>query len=280
MIASAPHGPGPFPPASNVGGGMVGRAVLNPLNYSPAVRALFRALDRWVVDDVAPPPSAYPQIADGTLTSPRPRRLARGSRLSAAAAAAARVPSEFRPRLGEGHRQRRAAGSRQAVRASACRRSTPTATCAPASGCRTSPCRWRRTPAGTIATRRSARRIGWPAKSDRTSRSRARKPTANARGDPRLSIEERYRNRDEYVGKFAAAALDLVERGYLLPEDVADLLKHAVEHYDWATSSPPPATRAASTLRVGRRQLTAAAVGEGRRCIGVPLPAVINASAA
>jgi hypothetical protein len=32
MIASAPHGPGPFPPASNVGGGMVGRAALNPLN--------------------------------------------------------------------------------------------------------------------------------------------------------------------------------------------------------------------------------------------------------
>jgi hypothetical protein len=48
MIASAPHGPGPFPPASNVGGGMVGRAALNPLNYSFAVRALFRALDRWV----------------------------------------------------------------------------------------------------------------------------------------------------------------------------------------------------------------------------------------
>jgi hypothetical protein len=53
-------------------------------------------------------------------------------------------------------------------------------------------------------------------------------------GDPRLSIEERYRNRDEYVGKAAAAALDLVERGYLLAEDVADLLKHAGEHYDWA----------------------------------------------
>src|SRR5207237_1762556 len=70
MIASAPHGPGPFPPASNRGGGMVGRAALNPLNYSPAVRALFRALDRWVVDDAAPPPSAYPRILDGTLTAP------------------------------------------------------------------------------------------------------------------------------------------------------------------------------------------------------------------
>jgi hypothetical protein len=53
-------------------------------------------------------------------------------------------------------------------------------------------------------------------------------------GDPRLSIEERYRNRDEYVGKAAAVALDLVDRGYLLGEDVADLLKHAGEHYDWA----------------------------------------------
>jgi len=53
-------------------------------------------------------------------------------------------------------------------------------------------------------------------------------------GDPRLSIEERYRNRDEYVGKAAASALDLVEHGYLLSEDVADLLKHAAEHYDWS----------------------------------------------
>src|SRR3989442_400538 len=70
MIASAPHGPGPFPPASNRGGGMVGRAALNPLNYSPATRALFRALDRWVADGIAPPASAYPRFADGTLTSP------------------------------------------------------------------------------------------------------------------------------------------------------------------------------------------------------------------
>lgn len=55
--------------------------------------------------------------------------------------------------------------------------------------------------------------------------------------DPRLSIEERYRNRDEYVGKFAAATLDLVEHGYLLQADVADLLRHAVEHYNWATAT-------------------------------------------
>ena len=55
-------------------------------------------------------------------------------------------------------------------------------------------------------------------------------------GDPRLSIAERYRSREEYVGRFAAAALDLVKQRYLLDEDVVDLLQHAVEHYDWATA--------------------------------------------
>ena len=68
--------------------------------------------------------------------------------------------------------------------------------------------------------------------------------------DPRLSIEERYRSPDEYLGKYAAATLDLVARGFILPEDVADLLKHAGEHYEWATTkkvgdiaappTPPP----------------------------------------
>jgi len=54
-------------------------------------------------------------------------------------------------------------------------------------------------------------------------------------GDSRLSIEERYRNKNEYVGKYATATLELVAHGYLLAEDVPDLLRHAAEHYDWAT---------------------------------------------
>ena len=51
--------------------------------------------------------------------------------------------------------------------------------------------------------------------------------------DPRKSLEERYGNRDEYVGRYAAASLDLVAHGYVLSEDVADLLAHALEHYAW-----------------------------------------------
>ena len=233
MIASAPHGPGPFPPVSNVGGGMTGRAALNPLNYSPAVRALFRALDRWVVDDVAPPPSAYPQIADGTLTSPVEGRLAGGAGLPASAAAAARVPPELRRRLVKGivsveppEIGKPFVVSVPAVDADGNVRAgirlpdiaVPLATQAG----------WNYRDASIGAPDRLAGEIGSYIPFPRTKADRDRA------GDPRLSIEERYRNRDEYVGKFAAAALDLVDRGYLLAEDVADLLKHAAEHYDWA----------------------------------------------
>ena len=43
---------------------------MNPLVYAPVIRALFDALDAWVVDDREPPPSRYPRLADKTLTPP------------------------------------------------------------------------------------------------------------------------------------------------------------------------------------------------------------------
>ena len=52
MIASAPHIVGAFPPAPFGDTDFVGRADMNPLVYTPVIRALFRALDRWVADGV------------------------------------------------------------------------------------------------------------------------------------------------------------------------------------------------------------------------------------
>jgi len=233
MIASAPHGPGPFPPVSNVGGGMVGRAALNPLNYSPAVRALFRALDRWIVDDVAPPPSAYPRIADGTLTPPAkagwpavpgyqlPQQPLRAFHLNFGPDWSKGIVSVEPPEIGKAF-----VVSVPAVDADGNVRAgirlpdiaVPLATQAG----------WNYRDASIGSPDRLAGEIGSYIPFARTKADRDRA------GDPRLSIEERYRNRDEYVGRFAASTLDLVERGYLLPEDVADLLKHAAEHYDWS----------------------------------------------
>jgi hypothetical protein len=42
---------------------------LNPADCSEVHRALLLALDRWVADGTAPPPSRFPSAADGTLVS-------------------------------------------------------------------------------------------------------------------------------------------------------------------------------------------------------------------
>jgi hypothetical protein len=232
-IASAPHGPGPFPPDSHRGGGQVGRAALNPLNYSPAVRALFRALDRWVVDDVAPPPSAYPRIADGTLTAPAaagfpavpgytlPQQPLRAFHLNFGPDWARGIVSVEPPEIGKPFTV-----SVPAVDAGGNARAgirlpdiaVPLATYAG----------WNYRDKSAGAPDRLAGEIGSYIPFARTKADRERA------GDPRLSIEERYSNRDEYVGRIAAAALQLVKERYLLEEDVVDILTRAGDHYDWA----------------------------------------------
>jgi hypothetical protein len=41
----------------------------NPLDYSPLLRALLKAMDRWVSTGAAPPPSRYPRIDKGELVT-------------------------------------------------------------------------------------------------------------------------------------------------------------------------------------------------------------------
>ena len=232
-IASAPHGPGPFPPASNSGGGMVGRAALNPLNYAPVTRALFRALDRWVSEDIEPPPSAYPRIADGTLTPPDragwpaipgfalPQLPLRAFHLNFGPDWHRGIVSVEPPEVGPAFTVRVPAVDADGNARAGIKLPDIAVPLATHAG-------WNYRHASIGAPDRLAGEIGSYIPFPRTRVDRDRT------GDPRLSIEERYRNRDEYVGKYAAATLDLVVRGYVLPEDVADLLKHAIEHYDWA----------------------------------------------
>ena len=244
MIASAPHGPGPFPPASNHSGDLVGRAALNPLDYRPVVRALFRALDRWVVDDVNPPPSAYPRLSDGTLTQPDrtgwpaipgyqlPQQPLRAFHLDYGPEWPKGIISVEPPEVGKPFVVRVPAVDADGNGRSGIRLPDIAVPLATQAG-------WNYRDRSIGAPERLAGEIGSYIPFARTRGDRER---AN---DPRLSIEERYRNRDEYVGRFAASALDLVRRGYLLSEDVADLLQHATDHYDWATGHG----RASSPIR-------------------------------
>jgi hypothetical protein len=59
---------------------------------------------------------------------------------------------------------------------------------------------------------------------------RAKRPA----GDSWMSIEERYTDRDQYLGKIAIAARQLVAGGFLLAADLPDLIDQAATYYDWA----------------------------------------------
>jgi hypothetical protein len=57
-----------------------------------------------------------------------------------------------------------------------------------------------------------------------------------ASNDPRPSIEERYPSKDDYLARFETAAKQLVSDGFLLPEDVAPLVKRGAAEWDYIQS--------------------------------------------
>jgi hypothetical protein len=60
-------------------------------------------------------------------------------------------------------------------------------------------------------------------------------------GDARPWIEERYRNRDDYVNRVRVAAQDLMARGFLLADDVAVIVQSAASS---SLFGPAPANSA------------------------------------
>lgn len=60
--------------------------------------------------------------------------------------------------------------------------------------------------------------------------------TRAARGDPRKSLAERYRDEVEYSAKVRKASLRLAAEGYLLEEDMQRVIEAAVARYRAALS--------------------------------------------
>ena len=235
MVASAPHIVGPFPPAPFGDQDFVGQADMNPLVYTPVLRAVFRALDRWVAEDVAPPPSRYPTLADGTLVAPEaagwpvipgvtmPPAPMTTYRLDFGPEwAKGRVTIEP-PRLGEAFVSLvpavdEAGNDRGGIRLPQIAVPLGTHT------------GWNYRQPAIGAPSRLASEIGAyrPLPATATERQQS--------GDSRRSIAERYPSRDAYLGRIAQAAVALVTERYVLAEDVAGLIRQAATHYDWAVA--------------------------------------------
>jgi hypothetical protein len=60
-----------------------------------------------------------------------------------------------------------------------------------------------------------------------------------ATGDSRLSIEERYSTRDEYLRRVRIAASELIGRRLLRAEDLEAIVQRSAEQWDYLTSSVP-----------------------------------------
>lgn len=233
MVASAPHIVGTFPPAPYGDRDFVGQADMNPLVYTPVIRALFRALDRWVAEGVEPPPSRYPTITDGTLVAPEAAGWPTipGLRMPPAPMTTYRLDfgPEWRegrvtvepPRLGAPFVSRvpavdEAGNDRGGIRLPEI--AVPLAT--------HSGWNYRRPEIG--APDRLASEIGSYRPLPRTAADRTRT------GDSRRAIAERYPSREDYLGRIALAAVALVRDRYLLAEDVPDVIGRAAAHWDWA----------------------------------------------
>jgi len=202
------------------------------------MRALLMALHKWVKEGVAPPPSQYPRLQDRTLVPAAsvafpaipgvasPRVLTAGARIANPSLPGGGGPGAplplLVPQVDEDGNER--AGIRLPEVA------VPLATYTgwnfrqPAIGA----------PGELVPLIGSS--ILFP-------------PTRAAREaakDPRRSIEERYRSRDEYLARVEQALDALVLKGYLIYDDGPRILQRATDQWDLAV---PPAGRSPAPKR-------------------------------
>jgi len=219
FFSGTQHVPAQFP-TNRTDGLRVG----NHNDYTWFLRSLLLKLDAWTRDGTLPPDSRYPQIANGTLVElealefpqiPRVRppvdvsrayRLDYGPDFDTLGIITNEPPegnSPFPflvPQVDETGNE--IAGIRSPELA------VPLATHAG----------WN--PFSPIASQGSY----LPLARTRTER--------EATGDSRLSVEERYASREEYLGLVAEEAMSLIEEGYLLGSDLPAILQNAGKHWD------------------------------------------------
>ena len=227
------HFPGPFPPAKGQGD-LLGQHLQSQLQVRYFWRAMVANLDAWVRSNTLPPASSYPKIADGTLVPIRqyafpaipgvnqPHEANRAYHLDFGVNWRDGILSMQPPKVGEEFPvlvpQVDADGNeRDGVRLPEI--TVPLATYAS----------WNlRDPSIGAPDQRVAFEASYlPFPKTAADRQRS--------GDPRMSIAERYSNREDYLTRYNSAVEELVKQRWILTEDREALLQRGELEWDFAT---------------------------------------------
>ena len=216
-----------------------GKHPLSPVMVQPIMRALFAAMEGWLREGTEPPPSAYPRLADGTLSTFETVRE------SFPAIPGVHMPSEialprlldYGPRWVEGIIDQEPPGFGAAYGAR-----VPAVNADGNEPAGVQPLELR-VPLATYT--------GWNPRHPDTGNPSlpaamlgsylpfvATDAEAAVKGDPRPSIAARYRDRDEFLQRVDAAIADLLAERLLLEEDVPALRRRA--EAQWAAHAPTP----------------------------------------
>ncbi|MEA2491956.1 MAG: hypothetical protein QOH21_3748, partial [Acidobacteriota bacterium] len=200
-LAGFSHFAGPFPPQKTAGG----RNLQNPLEYWLTVHPLIEAIDAWVKKGTEPPPSLYPRITDGTLVTP--------AKLALQTINGADFPTwTYQPRTSD---------EKHAY-----------ATLVMQVGADGNELAGLRTPFLTVPI---ATHTAWNLRDPATGFPTDRTPFS---GSLIPFAKLPYTNRDEYLGRFTAATLQLIGERYLTAGDLQYVLPLAVQLWDWAAARP------------------------------------------
>ena len=238
-FAGCQHGSGDFPPLEfRASDGIRGQLPLNSVDYAPLLRAALDNLDRWVTIGEEPPASRHPSLNDGTAVESHTllERLAQLPRVRVPTQTTRAIRLDYGP---ESHLGR--------------------ATTLPAEEGAEFPALVAdldesfnerggiRLPDLAVPV---ATYTGWNLRDESIGNPNlfigitgglagwtlplpATQAERESAGDPRASIEERYASREGYLEQLTRAAMDLVAEGYMLEEDVTEVVNLAGRKYDY-----------------------------------------------
>jgi Alpha/beta hydrolase domain len=220
LIAGHQHGSGLPLVGDTTPIGARGANNFNMVDGSTALRAFLINLDRWVSEGTEPPPNAFPHLADGTAVN-RASALEQFQSLPGLAL----LDPAVMPQLDEAYPTYVPALDADGNEVSGIRVPDVSVPVATHTG-------WVPRHAATGGDGQLLDMMGTTLPFAQTLQQR------EERADPRASIAERYRDRDDYMAQARAAAEALAAARYILDEDVDLAVELAVKRYDVLAAAP------------------------------------------